>query len=143
MKKTSMLFLSITSLLLFNGCKSNTKTIKSDEKKSIKINNSIEGKILAGYQGWFNAKGDGSGLTWKHYANSKQFNPGNTSVDFWPDVSELDKDELFKTEFVHKDGEPAYVFIACLSFARWTSAGARLKPRAGKWRTSQTTWRSG
>ena len=124
MKKTLMLFLTITSLFLFNSCLSNTKTIKINKKKSIKINNSIEGKILAGYQGWFNAIGDGSNLEWKHYANSKQFNPGNTSVDFWPDVSELDKDELFKTEFVHKDGEPAYVF---------SSANVKTVNRHFKW----------
>ena len=119
-----MLFLSITSLFLFNSCASNTETIKNNKKKSIKINNSIEGKILAGYQGWFNAIGDGSNLKWKHYANSKQFNPGSTSVDFWPDVSELDKDELFKTEFVHKDGESAYVF---------SSANAKTVNRHFKW----------
>ena len=91
---------------------------------SVGESNSIEGKILAGYQGWFNAEGDGSGLKWKHYANNNQFNPGNTSVDFWPDVSELEKDELFKTEFVCKDGKPAHVY---------SSANAKTVNRHFKW----------
>ena len=124
MKIKSISFLSILTLFFFNSCKSNIENIKIDNKTNVKINNSIEGKILAGYQGWFNAEGDGSNLNWKHYANNKQFNPGNTSVDFWPDVSELDKDELFKTEFVYKDGEPAYVF---------SSANAKTVNRHFKW----------
>ena len=82
MKIKSISFLSILMLFLFNSCKSNVQYIKIDNKIDVKINNSIEGKILAGYQGWFNAEGDGSNLNWKHYANNKQFNPGNTSVDF-------------------------------------------------------------
>ena len=124
MKIKSISFLSMLTLFFFNSCKSNIENIKIDNKTNVKINNSIEGKILAGYQGWFNAEGDGSNLNWKHYANNKQFNPGNTSVDFWPDVSELDKDELFKTEFVYKDGEPAYVF---------SSANAKTVNRHFKW----------
>lgn len=81
---------------------------------SIKINNpsknSIEGKILAGYQGWFNAQGDSSGLKWKHYGNKTGFGPGNTSIDFWPDVSELNTNLKYETLFKHNDGSPAYVF---------------------------------
>ncbi|MEQ9286123.1 MAG: glycoside hydrolase family 71/99-like protein [Cyclobacteriaceae bacterium] len=72
--------------------------------------NAIEGKILCGYQGWFNAEGDGSGLGWKHYEKEGKFEPGSCSIDFWPDLSEFDDDELYPTAFKHADGSPAYMF---------------------------------
>jgi hypothetical protein len=34
-------------------------------------NTSILGKVLAGYQGWFNMPTDGSDLNWKHYQTMK------------------------------------------------------------------------
>jgi len=89
-------------------CSPNKNTVS----KSIKNNNSIEGKILAGYQGWFNADGDGSGLKWKHYFNKNGFKPGSTSNDFWPEVIELQNYQKYKTPFIHKNGKPAYVYSA-------------------------------
>jgi hypothetical protein len=69
-------------------------------------NQTMTGKIMCGYQGWFNAPGDGANLGWKH-AGSK---PGEVNFDLWPDVSELDADERFATEFKHKDGSVAELF---------------------------------
>ena len=68
------------------------------EKPEIEISadefeNSIIGKILCGYQGWFNAEGDGADLGWKHYMNKGKFEPGMCSIDFWPDMTEFDEDE--------------------------------------------------
>ena len=70
--------------------------------------NSYKGLVMAGYQGWFNAPGDGSGRGWHHYNGSNGFRPGSCSVDFWPEVSEYKK--LYKTEFTFADGKPASVF---------------------------------
>ena len=72
----------------------------------------LKGKVLVGYQGWFNCEGDGSKLGWKHWARHgrKRFAPGNVTVDLWPDVSELDPDERFATGFKHSDGSTAEVF---------------------------------
>lgn len=70
----------------------------------------LAGKIMAGYQGWFTAEGDGSGLGWRHYPRQGEFRPGRCSIDLWPDTAELDPDEKFVTPFVHADGRPAYVF---------------------------------
>ena len=72
----------------------------------------LTGKVMVGYQGWFNCEGDGGKLGWKHWAQNrkKPFGPGNVTVDLWPDVSELDADERFATGFQHADGSMADVF---------------------------------
>ncbi len=68
-----------------------------------------EGLVMAGYQGWFNAVGDGADRGWYHYRGADQkFEPGITNVDFWPDMSEYTK--KYKTAFQFPDGSDAYVF---------------------------------
>ena len=75
---------------------------------------SILGKVLAGYQGWFNTPTDGEDLNWKHYQTSingvKKFVPGFATLDYWPDMSEADEDEKYITTFTHKDETEAHVF---------------------------------
>lgn len=69
---------------------------------------SVEGLVLAGYQGWFNAEDDGAGLGWKHYQKNNEFYPGCCSIDLWPDVSEYEK--TYPTDFRMADGSVAEVF---------------------------------
>lgn len=70
----------------------------------------LTGKVMAGYQGWFNTPGDGSGKGWARYKRKDgEFQPGDCNIDFWPDTREMDPDELYRTPFVHADGSPAYV----------------------------------
>ena len=61
----------------------------------------LKGKVMTGYQGWFNCEGDGANLGWTHWARDrrKPFGPGNITVDLWPDVTEYDDDELYTTAF--------------------------------------------
>ncbi|MDI1320856.1 MAG: glycoside hydrolase family 71/99-like protein [bacterium] len=71
----------------------------------------LTGKVMVGYQGWFNAEGDGAGRGYNHWSPSgKRPGPGSIRVDLWPDMSELGPDERFPTDFVHADGTPAEVF---------------------------------
>ncbi len=79
-------------------------------------NATLEGKVMCGYQGWFNAPGDGANRGWRHW-NSSLPTPGNISVDLWPDMSELGTDERFETGFKGADGRAATVFS---SFRRAT-----------------------
>jgi hypothetical protein len=74
--------------------------------------NTLTGKVMTGYQGWFNCEGDGANLGWTHWARdrNKAFGPGNITVDLWPDVSEYDDDELYATAFTYEDGTPAKTF---------------------------------
>lgn len=69
---------------------------------------SLEGLAMTGYQGWFNAEGDGSGLGWKHYNKNGIFEPGSCTIDLWPDVSEYEK--VYGTSFSYDDGSTAKVF---------------------------------
>lgn len=75
-------------------------------------NSTLTGKVMTGYQGWFNCEGDGANLAWTHWAKDlrKPFQPGNIAVDQWPDVSEYDDDELYITAFHYEDGTPAKTF---------------------------------
>jgi len=70
----------------------------------------LNGKVMTGYQGWFNCPGDGAGLGWTHWGRRNTFGPGNVTVDLWPDVSEYDDDELYATAFTYTDGTPAKTF---------------------------------
>jgi hypothetical protein len=72
----------------------------------------LTGKVMTGYQGWFNCEGDGADLGWTHWARkrSKPFGPGNVTVDLWPDVSELSDEERFPTAFRLANGRAAEVF---------------------------------
>ena len=56
----------------------------------------IKGKVLTGYQGWFRAEGDGSGMGFHHYQKGRKFEPGACTIDLWPDLTEFDQDEKFR-----------------------------------------------
>mgnify|MGYP006277570543 CR=1 FL=1 len=70
----------------------------------------LEGRVVTGYQGWFNAPTDGAGRGWVHYPRGGKFEPGQCSIDLWPDTSELSDDEKFETPFRRADGSVAHVF---------------------------------
>jgi len=72
----------------------------------------LTGKVMTGYQGWFNCEGDGAHLGWTHWTKDREktFGPGNITVDLWPDVSEYDDDELYITAFTYEDGSPVKTF---------------------------------
>jgi hypothetical protein len=73
----------------------------------------LSNKVMCGYQGWFNAEGDGAERGWVHWTKHRGlFAPGNAKVDLWPDVSELSAQERFATGFKHTNGTAAEVFSA-------------------------------
>lgn len=69
---------------------------------------SYKGLVMAGYQGWFRAEGDGANRGWGHYGKNGKFEADQNTIDFWPDVSEYKK--TYKTAYKHADESPAYVF---------------------------------
>jgi hypothetical protein len=70
----------------------------------------LEGKVVAGYQGWFRAQGDGSGLGWVHFGPGQRLAPGACGIDLWPDLAEFPPEERFASPFAFADGKPADLF---------------------------------
>jgi hypothetical protein len=70
----------------------------------------LSGKVVCGYQGWFRAEGDASGLGWVHYGPGKRFAPGNCSFDVWPDLAEFTPEERYASPFQFADGTKAPLF---------------------------------
>ena len=71
----------------------------------------MAGKVMCGYQGWFNTEGDGADRGWSHWTKRRApFADGNAKIDLWPDVSEFGAEERFATGFKHADGRAADVF---------------------------------
>jgi len=94
---TNKLFLIIFLSLFFTGAFAQSKHSKTTLYPSYK------GLVMAGYQGWFRAEGDGT--------NAKRFAYGNeerSGIDMWPDVTEYEK--TYPTPFKLKNGEPARFF---------------------------------
>ena len=52
-------------------------------------NSTLIGKVMAGYQAWFNAPGDGTSRGWVHWGNGT-FAYGSANIDWWPDMTEYD-----------------------------------------------------
>ncbi|SFE11800.1 Por secretion system C-terminal sorting domain-containing protein [Chitinophaga sp. CF118] len=77
---------------------------------------SVTGKVIAGYQGWFTCYGDGSPVArWSHWSggvyqsNNGYPAPGHLSFEAYPDVSEYA--QLFQTGFGNlSDGGPSKLF---------------------------------
>jgi hypothetical protein len=104
-----------TFLITVSGCKKTDEAVKEGEKiqpivydESGCLFTSYEGLVMAGYQGWFTAEGDGADRGWHHYEKSGKFEPGMNTIDFWPDVREYVK--TYKTSFKYTDGTNAYVY---------------------------------
>ncbi|MEW6305805.1 MAG: glycoside hydrolase family 71/99-like protein [Verrucomicrobiota bacterium] len=71
----------------------------------------LSNKVMCGYQGWFNAEGDGAERGFVHWSKQRgPLAPGNAKVDLWPDLTEYGADERFATGFKHADGRTAEVF---------------------------------
>ena len=71
---------------------------------------SYKNLVMAGYQGWFTAEGDGAERGWRHYEKKScgSFAPGCTSVDLWPDMREYLK--KYATPFSFSNGDHATLF---------------------------------
>jgi len=70
----------------------------------------LTGKVITGYQGWFGVPGDGSGRGWVHLGRGGKFAPGACSIEIWPDITELPKEDRFPTDFRFADGAVAEMF---------------------------------
>ena len=74
----------------------------------------LDGKVLCGYQGWFNTPGDGTKFGFRHWGQGlERPNGGRFTVDMWPDLSEYDAGDLHEVPGVSlPDGSPARLYSA-------------------------------
>lgn len=116
---TSLALVFVSATLLILSCSNDVDDKPEDnpvdQKPTEKIYDetgclytSYKGLVMAGYQGWFTAENDGAGRGWHHYEKSGKFEPGMSTIDFWPDVSEYTK--TYKTAFKYADGSDAFVY---------------------------------
>lgn len=72
----------------------------------------LNGKVLLGYQGWFNCPGDGSPQNnWRSWARGEP-SAGSLTIDMYPDLSEFDRRDLCAVPGFTIGGHPAYLFSA-------------------------------
>jgi hypothetical protein len=86
----------------------------------------LDGKVLCGYQGWFNTPCDGTTFGFTHWGQRlDDAERGRLTVDLWPDVSEYAPEDLCKVPGLKMpDGSPARLYSAfrkgpVLLHARW------------------------
>ncbi len=109
-------------ILLVFSATVNAQTTKK-KTKAVKVTGvvdatTIEGKIMAGYQGWFRTPGDRPGSrSWAHVFNGNgggtTFTADRLALDTWPDMSEYSAGE--KTVIPgwnFPDGSPATMYSA-------------------------------
>ena len=80
--------------------------------------NTLLGKVICGYQGWFNCYGDGSPVErWVHWSGGKYRTneglpaPGHLNFELYPEVEEYAPGSLFQTGFANQgDGKPSVLF---------------------------------
>ena len=72
----------------------------------------LDGKVLCGYQGWFNTPGDGTNFGFGHWGNGlDRPGGGRFTVDMWPDTSEYDPRDLVEVPALKMpDGSPARLY---------------------------------
>lgn len=71
----------------------------------------LDGKVLAGYQGWFNTPNDGTRFNFSHWGDGLHRPGGRFTVDMWPDVSEYDPADLVAVpDLKMPDGSPARLY---------------------------------
>jgi hypothetical protein len=71
----------------------------------------LRGKVMFGYQGWFDCKGVGTPTnTWLHWFNEQAGGRASIRGDLWPDIAELGQSERCPTTLLQDDGSPAELF---------------------------------
>jgi len=73
--------------------------------------NSLDHKVLCGYQAWFRCPGDPAGEGWRHWGRAAKLTPESVTFEMWPDVSELGEEEKYPAPgFTLPSGKPAFLY---------------------------------
>jgi len=72
----------------------------------------VQGKVLMGYQGWFDCPGDGApGNNWRTWSRGVPA-ADTLTIDIYPDLRELGADERCRVPGMTIGGKPAYLYSA-------------------------------
>lgn len=66
----------------------------------------LVGKVMCGYQGWFDTPGDGAGRGWIHWPSAAN----RCAIDLWPDMTEYAPELRYKSNLHNLDGSPAELY---------------------------------
>jgi hypothetical protein len=96
------------------GIESGWMSLCTDSTRPLIVDaSSLDHKVMAGYQGWFAAEGEGSQRnSWRHWSPGVIPAADNVTFDLWPDLSEYGSDELFPTTLQYKKGGVAGLYSA-------------------------------
>jgi hypothetical protein len=73
----------------------------------------LDGKVLCGYQGWFNTPCDSERFGFGHWGEGLESTNGRFTVDMWPDESDYDTGDLCDVPGLKMpDGSPARLYSA-------------------------------
>jgi len=98
-------------------------SVFSGNAQTPKVSNTLLGKVICGYQGWFNCYGDESPVNgWRHWSGgspgtgNKQPAAGNITFEIYPELSEYSPACLYQTGLGQLgDGLPARLFSSAKS----------------------------
>lgn len=72
----------------------------------------LDGKVLLGYQGWFNCPGEGAtGRGWRSWTRDTP-SAKTLTVDMYPDLTEFDQSDLYPLPGFTIGGRQAFVYSA-------------------------------
>ncbi|OYU48747.1 MAG: hypothetical protein CFE31_09910 [Rhizobiales bacterium PAR1] len=103
-----MLSFFIGAAMLAAG--SGIATAQSIQQKPPISAQGLNGKHIAGYQGWFSCDSDTPDRRWPRWFNGRSPDNGRMTFDLWPDTSEFPEEDTCPTPFLLPSGQPARVF---------------------------------
>jgi hypothetical protein len=82
-------------------------------QKYVPTTNTLNKKVMFGYQGWHATPNDGSNNNvWRHWFGGRQPDAKNANFDLWPDMREYPADVLEATNMKYPDGSSAKLYSA-------------------------------
>ncbi|KAL0480596.1 hypothetical protein AKO1_002436 [Acrasis kona] len=73
--------------------------------------NTMNGKVVVGYQGWFNHESDGFGVGWRHWSKDEhKVDTDTLNFDLWPDTTEYDPQAMKDTNLRYQNGQVARLY---------------------------------
>ena len=72
----------------------------------------VQGKVMAGYQGWFRCPGDAWNIGWVHWSrDARRIAPETLTFEMWPDMREYAPKRRYPAPgFTMPDGKQAELF---------------------------------